>query len=95
MDWLDRGIIDAIFTKMDKLFSGGKFDEANEILKHVNIPACSTTVLIGWLTASHWPYLNKDDHRLPYLKEFNSNIADEIRKREPDRYVSLLKGFKV
>lgn len=88
-------IIDKIFGKMDRLFREGKFEEAGEVLRKVDVQEQNTTILIAWLVAAHWTHLNGDQDRVPGIAEFIARAADEIKKREPDRWKSLLQGFRV
>lgn len=87
--------IDEIFWKMDRLYSAGKFEEAGEVLKNVDIESCNLTIICCWLTVAHLPYNVGDQDKVPGLAEFNARCAAEVRKRDPERADRLLQGFRV
>jgi hypothetical protein len=87
--------IDAFMVRVDDLLLDGKFAEVDAELESLDIPATSTLFLMSYLilcagafTAPRGPH--------PHLKSFiafRDRVIEEMKRREPDRWDSLVGGL--
>jgi hypothetical protein len=84
-----------LYRQADDLFSAGRFDEFNELLKSVDILSESTFNLIVWLTNAAMPKRVEGKERLGYRAEFIRLVRAELANRPPDagRIDRLLRGL--
>jgi hypothetical protein len=80
--------LDELLDSFDTLFFEGRFDKADEMLEAVAVRSVSTTMLIGFLTAT-LPAKSKLRKRAAF---FESVRGELLKRGETD--VSLLQGLE-
>jgi hypothetical protein len=82
------GALDELFDSFDTLFLDGRFDKADQRLASVAVESVSTTMLIGFLTAT-LPAKSKLKKRAAFFE----SVSKELSKRG-DTDSSLLQGLE-
>jgi hypothetical protein len=74
---MQDGLIDKVYDQFDSLFKQSRFDEADSILKNLDLISLSTVEIITYLTAT-LPARSKLDYRPRFLEE----AIKIVRKRD-------------
>ena len=79
-----------IMEQFMALYEDHKFDEANKVIKAVDVENTDTTTLITYLITSMWA-----KSKLPYRDEFFARVKEKFyRDYDEKEAFSLLKGLE-
>lgn len=81
--------IDFLFDHVDDLYLEGKFEEADQFFRALNLLELDISLLVAVLSCS---FCARD--KLPYRPELVHKVEDRLRELAPDRLEGLMRGLR-